>query len=107
MGSWVGFVYTKRTGKCVHRIGNRNKNAREEIRKQSTAPFFPKAKSEGWATRKIRGEIEWLRVGHPPIIFNGGSGQYSPPEQALAQPRTLSRTRVRHWKQIIKLGMFL
>jgi hypothetical protein len=35
----------------------RNKKG-EEMRMKSTAPFFPKAKSEGCATRKIRGKIE-------------------------------------------------
>jgi hypothetical protein len=34
---------------------------------QSKAPPFPKAESEGWATRKIKSKIgRSLRVGHPP-----------------------------------------
>jgi hypothetical protein len=52
----------------TRRIENRNKKgAREERRRQSKAPPFPEAESEGWATRKIESKIERsLRVGHAP-----------------------------------------
>jgi hypothetical protein len=48
------------------------------MRRKSMAPLFREAKSEGWATRKIRGKIERsLRVGHPPVVMSATFEVYS------------------------------
>jgi hypothetical protein len=77
---------------CAHRIENRKKG--EEMRRKSTTPLFPEAKSEGWATRKIRGKIERsLRVGHPPTLPDMVSnGPFSPWEFPAFEIKTVTPT---------------